>query len=229
MEKECRILLAEDDVNLGKVLTTYLEAKHFSVSHANNGEVAYEMFCSNNYDICLVDVMMPIKDGFTLAKSIRKMDSEIPIIFLTAKNLQEDIIEGLTIGGDDYITKPFSMEVLLARIQALLRRAGKGNSEEQQVYQIGKITFNVVKQTLSIDGKEETITTRETELLTMLIQKKNDVLERSFALKKIWGDDSYYNARSMDVYITKLRKIFKENDPNVKILNVHGVGFKLVM
>lgn len=229
MEKECRILLAEDDVNLGKVLTTYLEAKHFVVSHANNGEVAYEMFCLNDYDICLIDVMMPIKDGFTLAKSIRKMDSEIPIIFLTAKNLQEDIIEGLSIGGDDYITKPFSMEVLLARIQALLRRTNKNSQEEQQIYKIGNITFNVVKQTLTINGKEETITTRETELLSMLLQKKNDVLERGYALKKIWGDDSYYNARIMDVYITKLRKIFKENDPNVKILNVHGVGFKLVM
>ena len=229
MEKECRILLAEDDVNLGKVLKTYLEAKNFVVSHANNGEVAYEMFCSNDFDICLVDVMMPIKDGFTLAKSIRKLDANIPIIFLTAKNLQEDIIEGLSIGGDDYITKPFSMEVLLARIQALLRRSGKASQDDSLIYKIGCITFNAVKQSLSINGKEETITTREAELLTMLLQKKNEVLERGFALKKIWGDDSYYNARSMDVYITKLRKIFKENEPSVKILNVHGVGFKLVM
>lgn len=229
MEKQCRILLAEDDVNLGKVLTTYLEAKQFVVSHANNGEVAYEMFCSQDFDICLVDVMMPIKDGFTLAKSIRKLDSKIPIIFLTAKNQAEDIVEGLSIGGDDYITKPFSMEVLLARIQALLRRTEKDNDEEQQSFQIGALTFNALRQSLTINGKEEKLTTREAELLLMLIQKKNDVLERSFALKKIWGDDSFYNARSMDVYITKLRKIFKANDPNVKILNVHGVGFKLVV
>ncbi|MBQ7550189.1 MAG: response regulator transcription factor [Bacteroidales bacterium] len=229
MEKKYNILLAEDDVNLGKVLTAYLEAKDYVVSHANNGEVAYDMFCSSDFDICLIDVMMPIKDGFSLAKSIRKMDKKIPIIFLTAKDMQEDIIEGLSIGGDDYITKPFSMEVLQARIHALLRRAGKTEGEtDNLVYQIGKISFDVNHQSLTIDGETQKLTTRETELLTMLIQKKNEVLERGFALKKIWGDDSYYNARSMDVYITKLRKIFQK-DPSIKIINVHGVGFKLVM
>ena len=143
--------------------------------------------------------------------------------------MQEDIIEGLSIGGDDYITKPFSMEVLQARIHALLRRAGKTEGEtDNLVYQIGKISFDVNHQSLTIDGETQKLTTRETELLTMLIQKKNEVLERGFALKKIWGDDSYYNARSMDVYITKLRKIFQK-DPSIKIINVHGVGFKLVM
>lgn len=229
MEKKYNILLAEDDVNLGKVLTAYLEAKDYIVSHANNGEVAYDMFCSNDFDICLIDVMMPIKDGFSLAKSIRKMDKSIPIIFITAKDMQEDIIEGLSIGGDDYITKPFSMEVLQARIHALLRRAGKTEvAPDNLVYQIGKISFDVNHQSLTIDGEVQKLTTRETELLTMLIQKKNEVLERGFALKKIWGDDSYYNARSMDVYITKLRKIFQK-DPSIKIINVHGVGFKLVM
>ncbi len=228
MEKINRILLAEDDVNLGKVLSTYLEAKKFAVTHANNGEVAYELFCSSDFDICILDVMMPLKDGFALAKSIRKLDKKIPIIFLTAKDMQEDIIEGLSIGGDDYITKPFSMEVLLARIQVLLRRVAPPTDESNLTYQIGKITFHVNRQTLEIDGVEQTLTTRESELLTMLIQKKNEVLERGIALKKIWGDDSYYNARSMDVYITKLRKIIQQ-DPNVKIINVHSVGFKLVM
>lgn len=229
MDKKYSILLAEDNINFGKVLTTYLEAKNFAVFHANNGEVAYEMFCANNYDICLIDVMMPIKDGFSLAKSIRKMDKQIPLIFITAKDMQEDIIEGLSIGGDDYLTKPFSMEVLLARIYALLRRAGKiDNDSEPQLYQIGKISFDPNHQSLTIDNEVVKLTTRETELLTMLIQKKNEVLERGYALKKIWGDDSYYNARSMDVYITKLRKIFQK-DPSIKILNVHGVGFKLVM
>ncbi len=229
MEKKYNILLAEDDVNLGKVLTAYLEAKDYVVSHANNGEVSYDMFCSNDFDICLIDVMMPIKDAFSLANSLRKMDKKIPIIFLTAKDMQEDIIEGLSIGGDDYITKPFSMEVLQARIHALLRRAGKTEGEtDNLVYQIGKISFDVNHQSLTIDGETQKLTTRETELLTMLIQKKNEVLERGFALKKIWGDDSYYNARSMDVYITKLRKIFQK-DPSIKIINVHGVGFKLVM
>lgn len=224
-----KILLAEDDVNLGKVLTTYLEAKGYSVKHAGNGEMAYEMFCTNNFDICLVDVMMPLKDGFTLAKEIRKMDKKIPIIFLTAKSFQEDMIEGLSIGGDDYITKPFSMEVLLARLQALLRRTIQDNTKaEETVFQLGNTTFDINRQTLTLNGKEIRLTTRETELLTMLIQKKNDVLEREYALKRIWGDDSYYNARSMDVYITKLRKYLKD-DPSVQIINVHGIGFKIVM
>ena len=229
MDTPIKILLAEDDVNLGKVLTTYLEAKGYAVKHANNGEMAYEMFCTNDFDICLIDVMMPLKDGFTLAKEIRKMDKKIPIIFLTAKNFQEDMIEGLSIGGDDYITKPFSMEVLLARLQALLRRTIQdGEKNEVSVFQLGNTVFDVNRQTLTTNGKETRLTTRESELLTMLIYKKNDVLEREYTLKKIWGDDSYYNARSMDVYITKLRKFFKD-DPTVQIINVHGIGFKLVM
>ena len=229
MDTPIKILLAEDDVNLGKVLTTYLEAKGYAVKHAGNGEMAYEMFCTNDFDICLVDVMMPLKDGFTLAKEIRKMDKKIPIIFLTAKNFQEDMIEGLSIGGDDYITKPFSMEILLARLQALLRRTAKDEERiELTQIQMGDTLFDVNKQTLMYEGEETRLTTRETELLVMLLQKKNDVLEREFALKKIWGDDSYYNSRSMDVYITKLRKYFKE-DTKVTIINVHGVGFKLVI
>ena len=229
MDTPVKILLAEDDVNLGKVLTTYLEAKGYAVKHAGNGEMAYEMFCTNDLDICLVDVMMPLKDGFTLAKEIRKMDKKIPIIFLTSKNFQEDMIEGLSIGGDDYITKPFSMEILLARLQALLRRTAKDEERvELTQIQMGDTLFDVNKQTLVHEGEETRLTTRETELLVMLLQKKNDVLEREYALKKIWGDDSYYNARSMDVYITKLRKYFKD-DPKVTILNVHGVGFKLVV
>ena len=228
MDKPIRILLAEDDVNLGKVLSTYLEVKGYFVGHASNGEMAYDMFCSDDYNICVVDVMMPLKDGFTLAKEIRKLDKKIPIIFLTAKNQQEDIIEGLSI-GDDYVTKPFTMEVLLARIQALLRRTVEAeDKEEPTIINLGSITFDKMRQTLNINGEEKKLTTRETELLMMLINKKNEVLERGFALKKIWGDDSYYNARSMDVYITKLRKYFV-SEPQVQIINVHGVGFKLVM
>ncbi|MBQ4355631.1 MAG: response regulator transcription factor [Bacteroidales bacterium] len=224
----CKILLAEDDVNLGKVLTTYLEAKGFSVMHANNGEVAYEMFCSNDFGICLVDVMMPIQDGFTLAKSIRKVDSKIPIIFLTAKTMQEDILEGLSI-GDDYVTKPFSMEVLLARIQSVLRRVSNSAEDPNQPIAIGTLLFDPNRQTLSKDGVDvERLTTREVELLAMLLEKKNGILERGYALKKIWGDDSFYNARSMDVYIAKLRGKFKKHDPNVKIVNVHSIGFKIV-
>ncbi len=223
-----RLLLAEDDVNLGKILSSYLNAKGFIVGHADNGEMAFDMFCSENYNICVIDVMMPLKDGFTLAKEIRKLDSKIPIIFLTAKNQQEDIIEGLSI-GDDYVTKPFTMDVLLARIQALLRRSSIADAEnEVTTFNLGNIVFDKMRQTLTIHGEEKKLTTRETELLLMLISKKNEVLERGFALKKIWGDDSYYNARSMDVYITKLRKYFV-SEPSVQIINVHGVGFKLVM
>ena len=225
--KNFQILLAEDDVNLGKVLTTYLSAKGFSVMHANNGEMAYEMFCSNNFSLCLVDVMMPIQDGFTLAQSIRKVDSQIPIIFLTAKTMEEDILHGLSI-GDDYITKPFSMDVLLARIQTILRRVSPTETKEKAPEMIGRLSFDMDRQTLSVDDKIIELTSREAELLHLLTLKRNDVLERSYALKKIWGDDSFYNARSMDVYISRLRKIFRENDPTIQINNVHGAGFKLV-
>lgn len=222
-----KVLVAEDDVNLGKVLTTILTGKGFEVSHATNGEAAYDIFCKGSFDICLVDVMMPLMDGFTLAQEIRKLDKKIPIIFLTAKNLQEDMIKGLTIGGDDYVTKPFSMDVLLARIQALLRRT-VSQKDEAQVIQLGNITFDRKKQILLIQGKEQKITTREAQLLEMLVEKRNDVLERGYALTKIWGDDSFYNARNMDVYITKLRKYFK-NEPNIQIINVHGIGYKFVI
>jgi DNA-binding response OmpR family regulator len=227
MNTNVKILLAEDDVNLGKVLTLHLEAVGYTVFQAGNGETAYELFCTSDIDICLIDVMMPLKDGFTLAREIRKLDKKAPIIFITAKNLEGDVIEGLAI-GDDYITKPFSMEVLQARLQALLRRSMPESSEMHQTINIGNFSFEVDHQRLWINGEEKKLTTRETELLLMLVNKKNDLLERGFALKKIWGDDSYYNARSMDVYITKLRKLFA-SDPNIQIINVHGIGFKLVM
>jgi DNA-binding response OmpR family regulator len=222
-----RILLAEDDMNLGKVLSTVLTGKGYRVSHANNGEAAYEMFCTNEFDLCLIDVMMPIKDGFTLAQEIRKMDKKIPIIFLTAKAMQEDMIKGLSIGGDDYITKPFTMEILLARMQALLRRTGAQEEEEDHVVNIGNIRFDRKRQVLIVNGKEQKMTTREAALLDMLYEQRNDVLYRSYALKKIWGEDSFYNSRNMDVYITRLRKLLK-GEPNVQIINVHSTGFKLV-
>ena len=166
-------------------------------------------------------------DGFTLTQEIRKLDKKIPIIFLTAKNLQEDLIKGFTIGGDDYITKPFSIEELQARIQALLRRTA-AQETGNDIVELGSITFDKKRQTLTIQGEEKRISTRETQLLEMLVDKKNDILERGYALKKIWGDDSFYNARNMDVYITKLRKYFK-SEPKIQILNIHGIGFKFVM
>ena len=222
-----RILLAEDDMNLGKVLTTVLTGKGFDVKHANNGEAAYELFCTNEFDLCLIDVMMPIKDGFTLAQEIRKMDKRIPIIFLTAKTMQEDMIKGLSIGGDDYITKPFTMEILLARMQALLRRTGAQEEEGEQVVSIGNIRFDRKRYVLIVNGEEQKMTSREGALLDMLYEQRNDVLYRSYALKKIWGEDSFYNSRNMDVYITRLRKLLK-SEPNVQIVNVHSTGFKLI-
>jgi len=227
MNSHLKILLAEDDVNLGRVLTLNLEAVGYTVYHAGNGETAYELFCTSDIDICLIDVMMPLKDGFTLAREIRKLDKKVPVVFLTAKNLDEDVLEGLSI-GDDYITKPFSMEVLQARLQALLRRMLPEAPDALQTIKIGNFTFEVEHQRLWVNGEEKKLTTRETELLVMLVNKKNEVLERGYALKKIWGDDCYYNARSMDVYLTKLRKLFS-SDPSVQIINVHGIGFKLVM
>ncbi len=222
-----RILLAEDDMNLGKVLTTVLTGKGFDVKHANNGEAAYELFCTNEFDLCLIDVMMPIKDGFTLAQEIRKMDKRIPIIFLTAKTMQEDMIKGLSIGGDDYITKPFTMEILLARMQALLRRTEAQEDEGDQIVNIGNIQFDRKRHVLIINGEEQKMTSREGALLDMLYEQRNDVLYRSYALKKIWGEDSFYNSRNMDVYITRLRKLLK-SEPNVQIVNVHSTGFKLI-
>ena len=227
MEKEYKILLAEDDENLGMLLREYLVAKGYETDLMPDGEAAYESFTSKKYDVCIFDVMMPKKDGFTLAKEIRMVNTEIPIIFLTAKSMKEDIFQGFKIGADDYLTKPFSMEELLFRIEAILRRT-KGILASQDVFQIGKFKFDTQKQQL-IDGDSVVkLTTKESELLKLLSNNANRVLERNFALKTIWVDDNYFNARSMDVYITKLRKHLKD-DSSVEILNVHGKGYKLVM
>ncbi len=227
MEKEYKLLLAEDDENLGMLLREYLEAKGYETDLVPDGEEAYKAFTSSNYDLCVFDVMMPKKDGFTLAKDIRLINTEIPIIFLTAKSMKEDIFQGFKIGADDYITKPFSMEELIFRLEAIIRRT-KGASAVQDVYQLGKYKFDTQKQQL-IDGENIVkLTTKESELLKLLCNNANKVLERNFALKTIWVDDNYFNARSMDVYITKLRKHLKD-ESSVEIINVHGKGYKLVM
>jgi len=225
-----KILLAEDDANLGTLLQEYLEAKGYEVKLARNGKEGYDLFCKAEYDLCLLDVMMPLKDGFTLAKEIRLTNKQVPIIFLTAKSMKEDAIEGFTAGADDYITKPFSMEELLLRIQAVLRRSMKAQAvdNEQVEFIIGRYTFNTDKQTLSWDGNEQKLTTKEVQLLRLLVLNKNQVVDRAFTLKTIWHDDNYFNSRSMDVYITKLRKYLKQ-DPKVEIVNVHGKGFKLLV
>lgn len=227
---EARVLLAEDDKNLGTILKAYLEAKGFSTTLCSNGEEAYENFLKSEFDFCIFDVMMPLKDGFTLAKDIRKANRKIPILFLTAKSLQDDKLAGFQIGGDDYITKPFSMEELLVRMKAILRRTEPsiGQDAEKRTYAIGNYVFEPNSQILRIANDEQKLTSKETMLLQLLCENMNDVLDRSIALKKIWDDDSYFNARSMDVYVAKLRKFLK-GDESVQIINVHGVGFRLVV
>ena len=222
------ILLCEDDENLGMLLREYLEAKGFKADLCIDGEEGYNAFCENNYDLCILDVMMPKMDGFTLASKIREMNAEVPFIFLTAKTLIEDVREGFEIGADDYITKPFRMDVVVLRIEAILRRVrGKKNSNEV-IRHIGEYIFDTQKQMLLFGEEQRKLTTKEAELLTLLSNKSNELLPRDYALKTIWIDDNYFNARSMDVYITKLRKHLKD-DPKVEILNVHGKGYKLVV
>ena len=225
-----KVLLAEDDPNLGMVLKTYLEAKGFEVHLTINGNDAFQSFIKNSYDICLFDIMMPLKDGYTLAREIRAHDKKIPILFTTAKSMQQDVLEGFESGADDYITKPFSMEELLVRMKAIIRRARPEllGENAQDTFSIGRYTFEYTRQLLTIDTIAQKLTSKEADLLKLLCERKNDVLDRSYALTKIWNDDSYFNARSMDVYITKLRKYLKQ-DPEIELMNVHGVGFKLVV
>ena len=228
MEDKVKILLCEDDENLGMLLREYLQAKGFSADLFPDGEQGHKAFLKGRYDLCVFDVMMPKKDGFTLAQEIRLVNSEIPIIFVTAKSLKEDILEGFKIGADDYITKPFSMEEMVSRIEAILRRVRGKKGKEITVYKLGTLTFDTQKQVILHDNKTIKLTTKESELLALLCANANEVLERNYALKTIWVDDNYFNARSMDVYITKLRKIIKA-DPELEIINIHGKGYKLIV
>ncbi|NLA50107.1 MAG: response regulator transcription factor [Bacteroidales bacterium] len=226
--KNTRILLAEDDSNLGNLLKNYLTVKNYETELFINGIEALKAFMKEHYDIFILDIMMPEMDGLTLAREIRKTRPEAPIIFLTAKSQKDDIIEGFKTGADDYIVKPFSMEELLYRIQAILKRtASLNNSRKQESYNIGRYTFDTVKQLLVFENEVINLTTKESELLELLCRYGKDILERNFALRSIWIDDNYFNARSMDVYITRLRKYLKK-DPEVRILNVHGKGYKLI-
>jgi two-component system OmpR family response regulator len=223
-----RILLAEDDSNLGVLLRNYLNVKGFETSLCKDGKEALVVFTNGNFSLCILDIMMPEMDGLALAKEIRKLNPDMPIIFLTAKNQKEDIIEGFITGADDYITKPFSMEELIYRIEAILRRTSAINSERSEdSYKIGSYIFAPLKQLLVFQDQSIKLTTKESELFLLLCKHKNEILERNYALKTIWIDDNYFNARSMDVYITKLRKYLK-NDPLVEIINIHGKGYKLL-
>ena len=228
MEETIKILLCEDDENLGMLLREYLLTKGFDTTLCPDGEAGFREFSKNKFDIAVLDVMMPKKDGFTLAQEIRQQNVDMPIVFLTAKTLKEDILEGFKIGADDYITKPFSMEELVFRVEAILRRVRGKKTKESTLYHIGKFVFDTQKQLLTIGDQQTKLTTKENELLALLCSHANEILQRDFALKTIWIDDNYFNARSMDVYITKLRKHLKDDD-QIEIINIHGKGYKLIV
>ena len=234
MEKKTRLLLCEDDQNLGSLLAQYLKAKDYEVELSKNGEDGWKNYRKGGFDLLLLDVMMPIKDGFTLARQIREKDMETPIIFLTAKNMKRDTLEGFESGADDYLTKPFSMEELLLRISAVLKRSRGVPTPEREVtaFPLGQLVFDARKQLIHrADGRpsamDRTLTTKETDLLRLLCEQRNTILLRSKALVGVWGEDNYFNGRSMDVYIAKLRK-YLADEPGVEIVNVHGKGFRLV-
>ena len=223
-------LLAEDDENLGALLSTYLNSKGFQTKWVKNGEEAISYYHSfnNAIDFIILDVMMPDKDGFSVAKEIRLTDKKTPILFLTAKSMKDDKLKGFEVGADDYLTKPFAMEELIARIQAIMRRTGDSSLVKDEKLSIGTLDFDPNKSIIYSKDGEKKLTTKENALLTLLVRNINEVLDRQATLRAIWGDDNYFNGRSMDVYIAKLRKLLSE-DPNIEIMNIHGIGFKLII
>ena len=226
--RKYKILLCEDDTNLGMVLKNYLELNDYDVILERDGRLGLAAFQREKFDICLLDVMMPNMDGFTLAEEIRDVDPDMPLFFLSAKTMKEDIIAGYKLGADDYITKPFDSDVLLLKIKAILKRNEEENRINENIeFDLGSYHFNPKLRELSHNGIMQTLSPKENELLKMLAEHKNDLLAREQALKKIWGSDTYFNGRSMDVYIAKLRKYLKD-DPNIEIVNIHGNGFRLV-
>ncbi len=228
MAEKAKILLVEDDFNLGLVIQDFLSIEGYQVHLCRDGKEGLQKFNKNTYDLCLLDVMLPEKDGFSMAEDIRKVNREVPIIFLTAKSLAEDKVKGFKAGGDDYITKPFDNQEFLMRIEAVLRRSmGTSIAEEEDkgIYELGKFTFDSVNLRLKIGDEDKKLTKREAAILKLLAENKNKVIERSLVLNLIWGDDNYFNGRSLDVFITKLRK-YLSADENIQIANLHGVGFK---
>ncbi|MDN4164513.1 response regulator transcription factor [Cytophagales bacterium LB-30] len=223
-----KILLVEDDPNLGQILQEYLHLKGYETMLKRDGEAGWEAYRNEPFQLCILDVMMPKKDGFTLAKEIRAIDTRIPILFLTAKSMKEDTLEGFKIGADDYLTKPFSMEELLLRIKAILKRTqGISAAIKEKTYTLGRLTFDTERKQLQTPTQLYKLTSKESELLELFCLHLNQVVNRNYALQKIWGDDSYFNARSMDVYISKLRKMLREEE-TIQIMTQHGQGFKLV-
>ncbi|WP_075349950.1 response regulator transcription factor [Algoriphagus marinus] len=226
---KAKLLVVEDDPNLGDILKEYLEMKGYEPTLCRDGEEGWNKFKKDKFDLCLLDIMMPKKDGFTLAKEIKKVQENLPILFLSAKNQKDDIIEGLKIGADDYITKPFSMEELLLRVNAILKRTKKSDDiSPLKVYSFGDFVLHYDEQMLEGPKGKHKLTSKENELIRILAAEINKLVNRSHALKQIWGDDSYFNARSMDVYLSKIRKLLKD-DPKVQIITIHGEGFKLIV
>jgi DNA-binding response OmpR family regulator len=225
--KQQKIFLVEDDLSFGSVLKSYLELNDYTVEWIDDGKYAMERFRKASYDICILDIMLPNVDGFTIAEEIRKMNGIVPIVFLTAKKLKEDQLKGYGVGADDYITKPFDTEILLCKIKAILSR-NEMSLPEKDIYEIGKFIFNSKLRILTIADKEIKMSPKEGQLLEMLAQNINGLISREVALKKIWGSDDYFTARSMDVYITKLRK-YLADDPSLNIKNIHGSGFQLTI
>lgn len=228
MDNVGKIFLVEDDQNFGMVLKSYLEIHGFLVNWIDDGGKAFARFQEDTYDICILDVMLPKKDGFTIAKEIRMVNDKIPLIFLTAKTLKEDMLKGFNVGADDYITKPFDSDVLLHKIKAILKRNKIKEQVDQNEFTIGNYVFNYKLRTIYLGEQETKMSPREAELLKMLCQAENNLLLRKKALLAIWGDDNYFNTRSMDVYITKLRKYLKD-DPRIEIVNIHGSGYRLTI
>lgn len=228
MKDKVKILLIEDDSNLGTILKEFFLVKGFAITHALNGEEGFNYFKGSKYDLCLIDVMMPKMDGFSLAKKIRMIDKHVPFLFVTAKSMLDDKIEGFKLGADDYVTKPFSMEELILRINAILKRTKTELVEDDRSeFTIGEYKFNYYKRILYYRNNEQRLTQKECELLRLLCVNKNKILERSEALTRIWKEENYFTGRSMDVYITKLRGYLKQ-DSSIEIINVHGTGFKLI-
>jgi DNA-binding response OmpR family regulator len=226
MESLTKILLVEDDPSLGFVIKDNLSIKGYDVTLCKDGDEGESAFHSKHFNLCILDVMLPKKDGFTVAKNIRQVNKEVPILFLTAKSMTEDKLEGFKSGGDDYITKPFSLDELMYRIEVFLRRSNGKIDQQEKLYHVGKFTFDPVNLTLKNSTYEKTLTQKEAEVLKLLFQNRDRVLKREEILKKVWGDDDYFMGRSMDVFISKLRKYLKE-DPGIQIVNYHGVGFRL--
>ncbi len=228
MNKGIRLLVAEDDENLGQLLATFLRSKNYEVELAEDGKIALNKFRNGKYDFCIFDVMMPELDGFSLAKEVREIDKQIPILFLTAKDMKNDKLKGFALGADDYLTKPFIMDELIARIEAILRRAKVEGSSNDGEFMIGKLRYQPKLRLLHTDSEVKKLTTKENQLLQLLVKNQNEVLDRHATLRAVWGDDNYFNGRSMDVYIAKLRKMLKD-DERIEIMNVHGKGFKLIV